>query len=376
MDIKQFKKLSDSKIEAGRKTRAVRNDLKQYKEAKQDAYEGVSESLQPLLDVEKSVKESIDKKQDELIEQLQKNQLAITSGLDDLILYQQLPETLAQDTKLPIDYKPAMMSESPPIYKSDLDKGFNTDEIITLTKYKLSPPSDVLKGVQNKDVDFDVYNRNVGKLIQNLGRQKGVLSKSKKTRDSNEKQIDELTKEIKSIQKYRQRISVIPEGLKTLGSGIYTQKKRNAYKVSQNGQYGGLVVDLPKLFGNLKVVSHKNGQKVYDKQADFDTIDLLTKRFNSKKKYSNLSRMIFDELNQLSEIPIHRTSNKFKRMGSGVIYYNNPNDLIDRMELLGGSILAGNDGVKKEFTQIAHTLNNLGVINNNQLNNLLREYVM
>ena len=53
MDIKQFKKLSDSKIEAGRKTRAVRNEFKQYKEAKQDAYEGVSESLQPLLDVEK-----------------------------------------------------------------------------------------------------------------------------------------------------------------------------------------------------------------------------------------------------------------------------------------------------------------------------------
>ena len=34
MDIEQFKKLSNSKIEAGRKTRAVRNDLKQYKEAK------------------------------------------------------------------------------------------------------------------------------------------------------------------------------------------------------------------------------------------------------------------------------------------------------------------------------------------------------
>ena len=41
MDIKQFKKLSNSKIEAGRKTRAVRNEFKQYKEAKQDAYEGV-----------------------------------------------------------------------------------------------------------------------------------------------------------------------------------------------------------------------------------------------------------------------------------------------------------------------------------------------
>ena len=119
-----------------------------------------------------------------------------------------------------------------------------------------------------------------------------------------------------------------------------------------------------------------DGKKVYDKQAEFDTIDLLTKRFNSKKKYSDLSRMIFNELNTLSEIPIHRTSNKYKTLGSGVIYYNNLDDLLDRIELLGGSILAGNDSVKKEFTQIAHTLNKLRVINNNQLNDLLKEFVI
>ena len=99
MDIKQFKKLSASKIEAGRKTRAVRNELKQYKEAKQDAYEGVSESLQPLLDVEKSVKESIDKKQDELIEQLQRNQQALTQGFDKVIDMNQ--RAIVFDTELP-----------------------------------------------------------------------------------------------------------------------------------------------------------------------------------------------------------------------------------------------------------------------------------
>ena len=151
--------------------------------------------------------------------------------------------------------------------------------------------------------------RILGQFSKKLGGKKGSLSKTKKNKESNKEQIDELTNEIKSVQKYRQRISVIPEGLKTLGSGIYTQKKRNAYKISQNGQYGGLIIDLPKLYGHLKVIAHKNGQKVYDKQADFDTIDLLTKRFNSKKKYSDLSKMIFNELNQISEIPIHRTSN-------------------------------------------------------------------
>ena len=52
---------------------------------------------------------------------------------------------------------------------------------------------------------------------------------------------------------------------------------------------------------------------------DFDTLDLLTKRFNSKKKYSPLSKMVFDDLNRISDIPIHRTSNKNKKIGSGVI---------------------------------------------------------
>ena len=86
--------------------------------------------------------------------------------------------------------------------------------------------------------------------------------------------------------------------------------------------------------------------------------------------------MIFNDLNTLSEIPINRTSNKYKRLGSGVIYYNNKDDLHDRLELLGGSILSGNDAVKREFTQIAHTLNKRGVIDNFKLNDLLREYVI
>ena len=47
-----------------------------------------------------------------------------------------------------------------------------------------------------------------------------------------------------------------------------------------------------------------------------------------------------------------------------------------RLELLGGSILAGNNGVKNKFSKIAHTLNKLGVLNNNQLNSLIKQYIM
>ena len=56
--------------------------------------------------------------------------------------------------------------------------------------------------------------------------------------------------------------------------------------------------------------------------------------------------MVFDDLNRISEIPIHRTSKKYKKIGCGVVYFNNPEDLLNRLELLGGSIMSGSDGVK------------------------------
>ena len=66
--------------------------------------------------------------------------------------------------------------------------------------------------------------------------------------------------------------------------------------------------------GQLKLVAHKNGSKVYDKVVDFDTIDLLTKRFNSRKNYSNLSKKVFEDLNSLSDILIHKTSKSIKKL--------------------------------------------------------------
>lgn len=44
--------------------------------------------------------------------------------------------------------------------------------------------------------------------------------------------------------------------------------------------------------------------------------------------------MVFDESNRISDIPVHRTSNNYKKIGSGVVYYNNAADLLDRLEML------------------------------------------
>ena len=122
----------------------------------------------------------------------------------------------------------------------------------------------------------------------------------------------------------------------------------------------------------------KTAKKVYDKQADFDTLDLLTKRFNSRKKYSDLARSVFNDLNILSQIPIHKTSKNYSKLGSGVVYYKNPQDLLSRLELLGGSMSAGNNGnaVREEFSNIVHKLNKLNIINNEQMSDLIKEYLI
>ena len=61
-----------------------------------------------------------------------------------------------------------------------------------------------------------------------------------------------------------------------------------------------------------------------------------------------------------------------QKTGQGIIHFNNPLQLLDRLELLPGSLNAGNNGVIQEFTQIAHLLHQLKVITKKQLNDLLK----
>ena len=83
------------------------------------------------------------------------------------------------------------------------------------------------------------------------------------------------------------------------------------------------------------------------------------------KKYRNTMNSYFNSINY--------------KVGQGIwgaspIYYS-PKELLKRLELLGGSLAAGNNGVLSEYIQIPHRLRDLGVINNNKLNTLLRNYI-
>ena len=66
---------------------------------------------------------------------------------------------------------------------------------------------------------------------------------------------------------------------------------------------------------------------------------------------------IGDYINNISKLVSYA-----EKTGQGIIHFNNPQQLVKRLELLAGSIIAGNNGVKQEFSQIAHLLHQLKVI--------------
>ena len=96
-------------------------------------------------------------------------------------------------------------------------------------------------------------------------------------------------------------------------------------------------------------------------EEDKNEIENLKLQKDLLHKYKNILKLFLGSLEY--------------KIGEGMIYFNNPHQLLKRLELLGGSILAGNNGVIPEFSQIAHLLNQMKVISKKQLNDLLKNYI-
>ena len=112
------------------------------------------------------------------------------------------------------------------------------------------------------------------------------------------------------------------------------------------------------LTGELAGLNRKKHKTEIDK-AEIDNVKMQK---DTLHKYKNILKLYLDSLEY--------------KMGEGMIYFNNPHQLLNRLDLLGGSILAGNNGVIPEFSQIAHLLNQMKVITKKQLNDLLKNYIV
>ena len=118
--------------------------------------------------------------------------------------------------------------------------------------------------------------------------------------------------------------------------------------MTKDGKYGKLTIDVPQLVEKHRLLAKEARVVLLDEKVVSDFIDLISKRYNTKKKYSNL-KVVFKTLTDLSGLENKKRSKKFKNIIKGgciPTFYNDPEDLLSILELIIGSVDAGNDNSK------------------------------
>ena len=108
---------------------------------------------------------------------------------------------------------------------------------------------------------------------------------------------------------------------------------------------------------------------------------LLVKDTIQKRKYSNLSKVVFKTLTDLSGLENKKRSKKFKDIIKGgciPTFYNDPEDLLSLLEIIIGSTDAGNDKskMKNRGMAILDELLKLGAISKDQHEKLYIGYLI
>ena len=369
MDVAKLKKLADQAYEAGKlmkEVTAYKNFLKDKEHMHDITMSDQFKTLrEPLIEQQKKP----DAKQDKIIDQLQKNQVALTSGIQDIMtLNKELPQLEPEDFDGPRE----LPAPDEKVLMANMDKKFNEEEKATLNKNKLMAPSELLKLNVGELKDYE-------KKVEQLSKDYGYkIIGPKKRKNENDPEIPGLEKEKETIKAYGETVRDVINfqthySTPKKGKGL-KQPKRNAYKI-QDGQYGGLA--LPRLFNEMKLTIFRGGKLLYSANADKSLINLLTKRFNPKTKYSINAVRIFNDLNTLANMPHHRSSGKTRMIGSSITYYNDPNQLADRLKILIVGIVAENTSpvIRNDMAQINDELLRIGAIDQSMHEKLFKKYL-
>ena len=219
-----------------------------------------------------------DEKQDRVIEQLKQNQKALTSGIQDIMtLNQELPQLTPEDFVEPKELP------APEVTIADINQKFNEKEMEIIKEKDHRAPVELL----NLNVDqLEEYAKEVKDKSKKIGYDIGVLKRKNfhdliPAKEQEKETIDAYGETVNDVKNFKKHY--IPSKEKK-GTGV-KQPKRNAYKI-HDGFYGGLVIDVPRLFNEIKLNVFRGGKLLYSADADRSLINLLTKRFNPKTKYS------------------------------------------------------------------------------------------
>ena len=383
MDIEETKRIIQNKIQADEAAREVRSQIKTYIHEKQNLRVGFTETFKPLIETTEKVKESNDTQQNKLMKQLQENQLALTQGLEGNKLaitsgfdkmdevkkwdleqlpgYEAIEEAEKEDEEDEDESEEDESNIIKKLYESIKNKKDNMEKLTVLAK----------KANEEDDISLAQY------YISKLKEEEDIFNKLQKNLDMKLKTFSK-----KSEEKEKTKERIIKFGDTDFDSGLNTAA--SVKFLEEN--------DLPlpsrvqkESYQTIKRIQRKS-EKLLDQykyilvnKADFKTRKGISKAIPLNKNprtetlqqvsYYNILGEYVNNMNKLENIAR-------KKEGKGIIHFNNPQQLVKRLELLAGSIIAGNNGVKQEFSQIAHLLHQLKVITKKTLNDLLKKYIL
>ena len=384
MDLEKIKRFANSEFESWKIAKAVTEVKNEIKDAEQGRDVLMSDVFKTLRDPLIEQQKKTDAKQDAVIEELRENQRALTGGLKDLV--ESNRDVLTLQRELPQIETP--FEEESGVTQANVENRFDKDDKIIFKNFSLPKPSELM-GMSDGNLATIkqaslAHAKEVSKKIS--GKKRHITSLEKKEVTVPQKDRDDLesfTREKKSLSTYANAIDDVLNLRKHYmkpkkGSGIrkYKQPKRNAYKISDSS-FGNLSVDVPRLKNEMKLNVFRGGKLIYHADADKSLVDLLTKRFNPKRSYSLNAVKIFNDLNLLANLPRHPSSGKSKLLGSGVVYYNKPTELAERMKILVGAMAAGNNSpvIKNDLSMINDELLKIGAIGQKTHEKFYKKYL-
>ena len=278
----------------------------------------------------------------------------------------------------------------------NINEIFNEEDKEILKSFKLVKPIDVFLMKEKQLIDLKSRVNNINHT--EIGQRKRQLTMKMGAKAKNEDEYKELERKKQTLDNYKTFIedNLRYNAYKTKGEGIrkYKQPKRNAYKIQNSAKpclkgssnsspsvwhYGGLLVDYPKLMNNMLLDVYKDNKLVYQDKADKSLIDLLTKRYNPKTKYSIDAVRIFNDLNLLTNMAKHKSSKKSNMIGSSLfVDGSDPNKLAKRLEIIVGSLNAGNNSriLKNDLTLINNELYRIGAITKEMHHALIKKFLI
>ena len=391
MDLNRLNKFVDSASKASSISKARSSFINEVKNLKEGYRSQLLEAREPITKLEEkriqSQKKSDDERQDKLINQLQDNQRAITSELrnikynekailDELPFALEAPEEEEKAKKTKIQH---------PII--NITKIFDEEDKEILKSFRLVEPRDVFLMKEKQLIDLKSRVNNINHT--EIGQRKRQLTMKMGAKAKNEDEYKELERKKQTLDNYKTFIedNLRYNAYKTKGEGIrkYKQPKRNAYRIQNSSNsspsvwhYGGLLVDYPKLMNNMLLDVYKDNKLVYQDKADRSLIDLLTKRYNPKTKYSIDAVRIFNDLNLLTNMAKHKSSKKSNMIGSSLVDGSDPNKLAKRLEIIVGSLNAGNNSriLKNDLTLINNELYRIRAITKEMHHALIKKFLI